>query len=39
MSVGGEDVGQVCAVEDILQGRQHLDPDVRSIFGGDKSAS
>lgn len=30
-----EDVANIGAVEDVLEGREHLDPDVRSVLGGD----
>ena len=32
MGVRGEDVGQVGAVEDVLEGGQDLDPDMRPVF-------
>lgn len=37
--MGGENVGQVGAVEDVLEGGQDADPDVRAIFVWDESAT
>lgn len=37
MLVGGENVGQVCAVKDVFQGRQDANPDVRSILVGNEA--
>ena len=34
--VGGENVGKVCSIEDVLQGRENADPDVRTDFRRDK---
>lgn len=38
MLVGLEDVAEVSAVEDVFEGREDADPDVRSIFAGYESA-
>lgn len=35
--VGGKDVAQVCAVQDVLKSREHANPDWRSVFTRDKS--
>lgn len=35
--VGGQNVAQVCAVEDVFKGRQHANPDRRSVFAVDES--
>lgn len=34
--VRGEDVAQICTVQDVLEGREDLDPDRRSPFGRDE---
>lgn len=38
VAVGRENVGQVGSVEDVLERREDLDPDVRTVLGGDESA-
>lgn len=38
MLVGLEDVAEIGAVEDVFEGREDADPDVRSIFAGYESA-
>lgn len=37
MLVGREHIAQIGAVKDVLEGWQHLDPDMRSVFGRDES--
>lgn len=37
VSVGGEDVGQVGAIQDVLEGGQDLDPDVRPDLDRDEA--
>lgn len=34
--VGGEDVAEVCAVEDVFEGWEDADPDWRSVFTRDE---
>jgi len=36
-SVRGKDIGEVCAVHDVFKGREDLDPNMRAVFGCDKS--
>ena len=36
--VGGKNAGKVGAIENVLEGGQHTDPDVRSNLIGDKAA-
>lgn len=38
VAVGRENVGQVGSVKDVLERREDLDPDVRTVLGGNKSA-
>lgn len=38
VAVGRENVGQVGSVKDVLERREDLDPDVRTVLGGDESA-
>lgn len=35
--VGGQNVAQVCTIEDVFKGRQHANPDRRSVFAVDES--
>jgi hypothetical protein len=35
--VGGKNAGKVGAIENVLEGGQHSDPDVRSNLIGDKA--
>ena len=37
--VGGHDVAQVGAIEDVLEGREHADPDGGAVVGGDVFAA
>lgn len=39
MLVGGQDVGQVGAIQDIFEGRENANPDVRTILVVDEAAS
>lgn len=36
VGVGGEDIGEVRAVENVLEGGEDADPDVRTDIGGDE---
>ena len=35
--VSGKNVGEVCAVEDVLERRENLDPNVRTVLHRDES--
>lgn len=38
MLVGGQDVGQVRAIQDVFEGRENANPDMRTILVVDEAA-